>query len=186
MATELNIADIQKYISNRIEPALIGDNDIAGIVGDGPSSYSKSPGLWNAAFGHLGMNAIYLPFDVDDKRLGDLLSTLKSSDRFIGINVTVPHKVRVIDFLDELDSGALPIQAVNTIVRTADGKLIGYNTDGEGFIQSILTPQPGRRDSFVGTLGGTDVLLLGAGGSARAVAFHLAELLDRGQLLICN
>jgi shikimate 5-dehydrogenase len=75
---------------------------------------------------------------------------------------------------------------VNTIVRAPEGKLIGYNTDGQGFIESILTRQPGRDESFVQGLSGTRVLLLGAGGSARAVAFHLAELVTGGQLLICN
>ena len=82
---------------------------IAGIIGDGPSHYSKSPALWNAAFGRLGMNAIYLPFDVDHARVGVLLRTLRNSQCFMGINVTVPYKVRVIDFLDELDGGAARI-----------------------------------------------------------------------------
>jgi len=180
------IAVIQKCISNPLAAPVIGDKAIAGIIGDGPSQYSKSPNLWNAAFQRLAMDAIYLPFDTDAAQVGELLAVLKRSERFLGVNVTVPYKVRVIDFVDELDAGARRIQAVNTIVRNADGRLIGYNTDGEGFVESLLARLPERAGSFIASLKGMDVLLLGAGGSARAAAFHLAGLLDGGRLLICN
>ncbi|HXV81568.1 MAG TPA: hypothetical protein VEG60_16945, partial [Candidatus Binatia bacterium] len=66
------------------------------------------------------------------------------------------------------------------------GRLIGYNTDGEGFVQSILAPQPGRTESFIKSLKGADVLLLGAGGAARAVAFHVSDHLENGKLVISN
>jgi shikimate dehydrogenase len=186
MAMRADILNIQKFISNTLDSDAIGVNRLAGIIGDGPSHYSKSPALWNAAFGAFGMDAIYLPFDVDAARLGELTMALKASDRFLGLNVTVPHKVKIIDFLDELDPGAVRIQAVNTVVKTASGKLIGYNTDGEGFLESILQPQPGQHGSFIQSLKGMDVLLLGAGGSARAVAFHVADHLQGGQLIISN
>ena len=184
--TSSNIAAIQKCVSNTLDGSAIGENLIAGVIGDAPSHYSKSPRLWNAAFRHLAMNAAYLPFDVDDEQVGNLLAALRDCDCFMGVNVTVPHKLRVMDFLDELDAGVKRIQAVNTIVRTPGGRLVGYNTDGEGFIESILTRQPDRAESFVTSLKGMNVLLLGAGGSARAVAFHVADLLDVGQLIICN
>jgi shikimate dehydrogenase len=186
MASSNPIAAIQTHVINRLDASVIGDKAIAGIIGEGPSRYSKSPRLWEAAFRELAINAIYLPFDVADARLGDLLAALRDSERFLGVNVTVPHKVRVMDFLDDLDPGARRIGAVNTIVRTRFGRLIGYNTDGEGFVQSILTVQPGQKASFMRSLKGIDVLLLGAGGSARAVALHISELLDGGQLVICN
>jgi len=184
--TPSNIAALQKCVSNTLDGSAIGDNLIAGVIGDAPSNYSKSPPLWNAAFRRLGMNATYLPFDVDDAQVANLLAALKDADGFLGVNVTVPHKLRVMDFLDELDPGARRIHAVNTIVRTPAGRLIGYNTDGEGFIESILTRQPDRAGTFVSSLKGMNVLLLGAGGSARAVAFHVADLLDDGELIICN
>jgi len=186
MASSGIIAVIQKCISNPLAAPVIGDKAIAGVIGDGPSQYSRSPNLWNAAFQRLGMDATYLPFDTDDAKVGELLAVLKNSERFLGVNVTVPHKVRVMDFVDELDASAKRIQAVNTIVRNADGRLVGYNTDGEGFIESLLARQPDRAGSFIASLKGMDVLLLGAGGSARAVAFHAADLLDGGRLLICN
>lgn len=186
MAPIKDIDSIQELISNRLDDATIGDKTIAGIIGDGPSHYSKSPALWNAAFSRLGMNAIYLPFDVADAAVGPLIRALKNSPRFIGLNVTVPHKVRVIDCLDELDGDATRIGAVNTVVKNSNGKLIGYNTDGAGFIDSMLLAAPGESKPFIDSLDGMDVLLLGAGGSARAVAFHLSDYLGKGKLIIAN
>jgi shikimate dehydrogenase len=186
MASSKDIAALQECVENNLDSSAVGDKRIAGVIGDAPSRYSKSPRLWNAAFRHLGINATYLPFDVDNVHLGKLLAVLKNSDRFMGINVTVPHKVRVMDYLDELDPGAARIRAVNTIVRNPSGRLIGYNTDGEGFIDSIILPQPNRKESFIASLKGMNILLLGAGGSARAVALHVANLLDGGVLVICN
>ena len=180
MTIDSHLITIQNCISNRLDYLAIGDRRIAGVIGDAPSHYSKSPALWNAAFAHLAMKAIYLPFDVDAVHLRDFVDALRDSDRFIGLNVTVPHKVRIMDFLDELDAGAGRVQAVNTVVRTSAGRLIGHNTDGEGFVQSILTLQPGRQEAFIKSLEGTEILLLGAGGSARAVAFHLSDHMESG------
>jgi shikimate dehydrogenase len=186
MAMSKDLAAIQKSVVNTLQESALGDKFIAGVIGDTPSHYSRSPKLWNAAFHHLGINAIYLPFDVDDAHVESLLAALKDTERFMGANVTVPHKMRVMDYLDDLDPGAQRIQAVNTIVRSRSGRLIGYNTDGEGFIETILTRQPERTESFISSLKELTVLLLGAGGSARAVAFHVSDLLEGGQLVICN
>ncbi len=186
MAPLLNIAEIHGHISNRLDPSTMAGKMVAGIIGDGPSHYSKSPALWNAACAQLGMNAVYLPFDVDDAHVRDLLRLFRDSEQFIGVNVTVPHKVRVIDFLDDLDAGAARIHAVNTIVRNDNGRLIGYNTDGEGFIDSLLQPSPEQPQPFMRSLDGIDVLLLGAGGSARAVAFHVSDQIGQGRLIISN
>jgi shikimate dehydrogenase len=186
MASSKDIAAIQNCVTNRLDDSAAGEKSIAGVIGDAPSHYSKSPRLWNAAFRHLGINAIYLPFDIAAARVGELLAALKDCEHVMGVNVTVPHKMRVIDFLDEVDPGARRIHAVNTIVRNRSGRLVGYNTDGEGFVESILTPQPDRKASFIKSLEGINVLLLGAGGSARAVALHAADLLGEGELVICN
>jgi shikimate dehydrogenase len=186
MLGQNDIAAVQACIANQLDPAAIGDRCMTGVIGDVPSQYSKSPTLWNAAFRALGMNAIYLPFDIEQGRLKDLTSAMRDSERILGINVTVPHKLKIMEYLDELDPGAARIQAVNTIVRTHRGRLIGYNTDGQGFVKSILKPQPSQAAPFVSSLEGMDVLLVGAGGAGRAVAFHIAELLDGGKLFICN
>ena len=184
--SSIDIAAVHRCIGNRLDAAAIGHRLIAGIVGDGPSHYSKSPALWNASFTALGMDAVYLPFDVAGDELGNLLQLLKNSERFLGLNVTVPHKVRVMDFLDKLDNGASRIQAVNTVVRDPSGNLTGYNTDGPGFIESLLTPAPGQPRPFLDSVADNDVLLLGAGGSARAVAYHLSDYVHRGCLYIAN
>lgn len=186
MASLQTIQAIRRCLSNSIEEIVGGTQALTGVIGDVPSHYSKSPSLWNAAYAHLQIDAIYCPFDVAGGKVGDLLTALKDHGKFMGANVTVPHKTRVMEFLDEIDPGAARIQAVNTIVRTQNGKLIGYNTDGSGFIESVLKRQPDRDQAFLSSLKGTDVLLLGAGGAARAVAFHLADVLGTGRLLICN
>lgn len=181
-----DIKQIQACIDNRLDRKAIGRKRIAGIIGDAPSHYAKSPSLWNAVFRDLKMKAVYLPFDVHLSRLPELVSALKKSEQVMGANVTVPYKVKIMEFLDKLDEKTEQIGAVNTIVRTEGGELVGCNTDGKGFLNSIVTPQPGQRDPFVESLKGRDVLIIGAGGSARAVAFHLAEAVGNGQLLISN
>ncbi len=181
-----NMQAIQKCIDNVIDHATIGNRRIAGVIGKNPSLYSKSPALWNAAFAALGLEATYVPLDVSASRLPELISALRDSERLLGFNVTVPHKLRVMEYLDALDPDAVRVRAVNTVTRTATGRLIGHNTDGTGFIESILKPQPGESQSFIGSLAGLNVLLIGAGGSARAIAFHVAEQLTSGRLLICN
>jgi len=180
------IEKIQSCIGNPLDQSVIGRKKIVGIIGDAPSHYAKSPNIWNAVFHRLKMNAVYLPFDVQQPRLMDLLKALKDTDRFMGANVTVPYKVQIVDLLDRLDKKAAQIKAVNTIVRTDGGKLVGYNTDGSGFIKSILSSQYGSGKPFIRSLKGTDVLMIGAGGSARAIAFYLAEMLGSGRLFICN
>lgn len=181
-----DLAPIQACIRNTLDPKASQAHWLAGIIGDAPSHYSKSPPLWNEVFRALNMDALYLPFDVDEARLADFVQTLKACDRIMGANVTVPHKVEIIDHLDEIDEQARQIKAVNAIVRTPEGRLLGTNTDGKGFIDSLTLPQPGEKSPFVESLRGVDVLIIGAGGSARAVAFQLAEVVQRGRLLICN
>ncbi len=181
-----HIQAIQKCIDNPIDRARIGSRRIAGVIGENPSVYSKSPALWNAAFAMLGLEAIYVPLDISATRLPELISVLRDSEPLLGFNVTVPHKLRVMEYLDELDPGAIRVHAVNTVTRAADGRLIGHNTDGIGFIESILEPQPGESQSFIESLAKLNVLLIGAGGSARAIAFHSAARLTSGRLLICN
>jgi shikimate dehydrogenase len=186
MPDSSDIGRIQSCIQNRIDPTAIGTKRLAAVIGDAPARYSKSPPLWNAAFDALKIDAVYLPLDVDDSRLAALLAAIKESDRWLGLNVTVPHKLAVMKYLDAIDGKAARIGAVNTIVRAEDGRLIGANTDGEGFMQSLLTVQPGSAAPFLASLDGISVLLLGAGGSARAVAFALADRPERGPLYIAN
>ncbi|HEX7231313.1 MAG TPA: hypothetical protein VF452_13040 [Candidatus Binatia bacterium] len=181
-----DLSAIEKWISNSLSDVRVGEKALTGIIGDSPSHYSRSPSLWNAAFEELGLEALYLPFDIGDDHLPHLLTLLRQCERFWGANVTVPHKLRIMKLLDGIDPGAARIDAVNTVVRTKDGRLIGYNTDGDGFVQSIIQAPADRAEPFISSLTGMNVLLIGAGGSARAVAFSIADLLESGKLLICN
>ena len=181
-----DIAQLQRCVTNRLNPAMLGTAHLVGVIGDRPSAYSKSPDLWNAVFHALRMDVAYIPLDVDESRLSDLISVMRSSSRFLGANVTVPYKIKIVRCLDRLEEKTKPIKAVNTIVRSSAGELLGCNTDGQGFLVSVLDVLPGQNGPFLPRLNGVDVLLIGAGGAARAVAFALAEVLDTGKLVICN
>jgi shikimate dehydrogenase len=181
-----DIAEIQACITNTLDRNAIGKRQIVGIIGDAPSHYAKSPTIWNPVFDRLKMNAIYLPLDVEESRLPDLVDALKKSKRVLGANVTVPYKIKIIDFLDGLDELAGQIKAVNTLARREDRGLWGYNTDGSGFLESVLTTQPDQKGPFMDSLTDLNILMIGAGGAARAVAFYLAKQLGKGKLLICN
>ncbi|MBI2352368.1 MAG: hypothetical protein HYV00_13005, partial [Deltaproteobacteria bacterium] len=87
-----DIKQIQACIDNRLDRKAIGRKRIAGIIGDSPSHYAKSPSLWNAVFHDLKMKAVYLPFDVHLSRLPELVSALRKSEQVMGANVTVPYK----------------------------------------------------------------------------------------------
>ncbi len=186
MAIADDIARIQSCIRNPLDRRAIGTKHLVAVIGDSPSRYSKSPALWNAAFRALKIKAVYVALDVDDDRLPDLIAAVRESRRVLGFQVTVPHKVAVMKQLDTIDEKAAKIGAVNTIMRAADGRLSGANTDGEGFIQSLLASQPGGARPLIETLSGINTLVLGAGGSARAVGFALAERLEQGRLLFSN
>ena len=183
----MSIDLLQPHLSNTLDPAAASRSLIAGIIGDRPSLYAKSPSLWNAAFGDLGMDAVFLPFDVEPQNLGSLVAAYRDCQNLVGGSVTVPFKVEVIQHLDDLDSKARQIGAVNTIVRESDGRVVGYNTDGQGFLDMLIKPLPGQEDAFLQSLAGMSVLLVGAGGAARAVAVFLGEAVGpEGKVFICN
>jgi shikimate dehydrogenase len=134
------------------------------IIGD-PIHHSLSPGMQNAAFAALGLNCTYIAFRVPPSELKESIESLRSIN-IAGFNVTVPHKVDVMKHLDELDVTAKKAGAVNT-VNNIEGIFRGYNTDIHGFIEPLRQ----RKMDFRGM----NVLLLGAGGAARAVVAGLAE-----------
>src|SRR5574341_966653 len=134
------------------------------IIGD-PVHHSLSPAMQNAAFNALGLNSTYIAFRVPANELEASLQSLRTIN-IAGFNVTIPHKVAVMKYLDELDATAKKAGAVNT-VNNIEGVLKGYNTDIHGFIEPL------RRRKI--DLSGMAVLLLGAGGAARAVIVALSE-----------
>lgn len=128
-----------------------------------PISHTMSPLMHNAAFAALGLNYAYLPFAVKPEDLGKAVAGLQALG-FSGMNVTIPHKVNVMQYLDEIEPSARIIGAVNTIVAQ-EGQLVGCNTDADGFIASLkeqgVNPQ------------GANALIFGAGGAAHAVVYGL-------------
>jgi 3-dehydroquinate dehydratase / shikimate dehydrogenase len=145
----------------RVGKPLTPRTRVYGVIGD-PIGHSLSPLLHNSAFASAGIDAIYLPFRVTDLR--DFLSSVHPFG-IAGFSVTLPHKESILRYLDECDSLAADVGAVNTVAVRA-GRLYGYNTDYVGVLKSIERRVP---------LASSRVLLFGAGGSARAAAFALAR-----------
>jgi 3-dehydroquinate dehydratase/shikimate dehydrogenase len=134
---------------------------VYGVVG-GTVAHSLSPAMHNAALGAAGLNSVYLPFEVE--KLPDFLATIKPLG-IAGFSVTHPHKQKVLRYLDGVDPMAEQIGAVNTVVVRGNGTLYGYNTDYVGFLRPLARHL---------SLEGSRVLVVGAGGAARAVAFAAA------------
>lgn len=152
---------------------ISGKTAVFGIFGY-PVEHTFSPAMHNAAFAKTRFDGCYVPFAVHPGNLGDAVRSLLPLG-IRGVNITVPHKERVIPFLDELAEDARLIGAVNTIV-VEGGRLIGHNTDGRGFLRS-LREETGFRPK------GKGILLIGTGGAARAISFTLA-LAGAGSLLL--
>jgi shikimate dehydrogenase len=138
---------------------------IVGLVGY-PLGHSLSPAMQNAAFKHLGLDCEYVLFEVEPKDLSEALHGMRAL-HIAGFNVTIPHKETILPLLDEVTQLACIIGAVNT-VKTQEGLLVGYNTDGPGFIDSL-------KDGAKMNPKGKKVVLLGAGGASRAVSVMLAK-----------
>ncbi len=149
---------------------ISGRTRICGVIGD-PIEHTMSPVMHNAAFKNMGVDYVYLAFRVRKEELGRAIEGMRALN-IRGLNVTIPHKVAVIPFLDELDHLADKIGAVNTIVND-NGVLRGYNTDATGFLRALV--ERGIEPE------GESVVILGAGGASRAISFILAE---RGSSLV--
>ncbi|MGD1076645.1 MAG: shikimate dehydrogenase, partial [Thermodesulfovibrionales bacterium] len=148
-----------------------GTTKITGLFGF-PVEHSLSPSMHNAAFEYLGLDYCYVTFPVRPDLLGDAVNAIRALD-LQGINVTVPHKENVLRFLDTVNEEAIFIGAVNTI-QNAAGRLIGHNTDGRGFMESLT-------DARI-EIKGRAVLIIGAGGACRAVSYYLSEKTSRLQI----
>ena len=153
--------------------AINGKTRVCAVIGD-PVEHSLSPVMHNAAFQKLGLNLVYVAFKVTRNGLKEAISGARSLG-LRGLNVTMPHKKAVMSYLDETDSTAEAIGAVNTILNN-QGKLVGYNTDGKGAMIALqengIYPEEKK------------MLLLGAGGAAKAIAFQAAQEVE--ELVILN
>lgn len=143
-----------------------------GVIGN-PVGHSLSPAIHNAAFRELGLNFVYLAWQVET--IGDAIKGLRALGNFRGASVTIPHKVAAIPFLDHVEMTAQRIGAINTIVAEK-GELTGYNTDATGALRAL-------REGGV-ELKGRRIVVLGSGGAARAIAFALAVESGVGKLTL--
>lgn len=136
-----------------------------GVIGD-PVAHSMSPQMMNAALEHCGLVHRYARFHIEPNELRNGLQLMRERD-FVGVNLTVPHKIAALDAMDWGDDTASAIAAVNT-VQFRHGKLRGFNTDAIGFAKAIA-------EEFGVDVRQLRVLILGAGGASRAIAFACDE-----------
>lgn len=151
-----------------------GNTKLLGLLGH-PIGHSFSPYIQNFLIEKYDQNLKYMCFDIEPSDLKVAIEGLKAI-KIMGCNVTIPHKIAVMDYLDEISPNAKIIGAVNTI-KNDNGKFIGYNTDGIGFVKSLMAK--------IDTLVGKHIMLLGAGGAAHALAVELASN-GIAELTICN
>ncbi len=150
-----------------------GTTRVCGVIGD-PIEHTLSPIMQNAAFEALELDYVFLAFNVQTAEVEKAISGVRALN-IHGLNVTMPHKNAVIKYLDELDPTAKAIASANTILNK-DGRLLGFNTDGVGALNAL--EQNGVKPR------GKKVLLLGAGGAAKAIAYTISQEAD--ELVILN
>ncbi len=152
---------------------ISGKTKICGVIGD-PIEHTLSPIMQNAAFEALKIDYVFLAFKVKPANVGDAIDGMRALN-IRGLNVTMPHKKAVINHIDRIDLAAQIVNSVNTILHK-ENLLFGFNTDGVGALKAL-------KENGV-ELKGRKVLLLGAGGAARAIAYTLAKEAD--QLTVLN
>lgn len=141
------------------------DKTLYAVIGD-PIAQSKSPIMHNRAFAELGLDAEYRAFLIKEEQLERFIAEARAS-RIAGLNVTIPHKLNVIKHLDDIDADAEELGAVNTIVND-NGRLIGYNTDGIGYVRSL-------KEEAIASLQQKEIVVIGAGGAARGIVHALLK-----------
>jgi shikimate dehydrogenase len=146
-----------------------------GVFGD-PVKHSLSPSMQNAALRHSGIGMAYARFRILPEELSDALALVRQNG-FVGLNLTVPHKIAAVPLMDRCDEMVKQINAINT-VRFDEGNALGFNTDGIGFSRAL-------REVFSVDLRDLRVLVLGAGGAGQAIAFQCA-LENSERLVIAN
>ncbi|MBU8790262.1 shikimate dehydrogenase [Oceanobacillus caeni] len=151
-----------------------GKTKLLGLIAT-PIGHSKSPAMHNMAIRYLGLNYAYLAFEVGDAQLADVVTGFRALN-LKGFNVSMPNKTKILPLLDELDDSAKYARAVNTVLNE-NGKLIGFNTDGKGYLQNL-------KENGV-DVHGKKMVLLGSGGAGTAIAMQ-AALEGLAELTIFN
>ncbi len=153
--------------------AISAKTRVCAVIGD-PIEHSLSPTIQNAAFDALGLDFVYTAFRVKSSMVANALAGVRALG-IIGLNVTMPHKEAIIPQLDGIDETAQFLNSVNTI-HNKDGKLFGYSTDGIGALNALKENGSDPK--------GKQVLMLGSGGAARAIAYTLVQETD--ELVVLN
>lgn len=143
---------------------ITGHTRLLGFFGS-PAEHSSSPAMHNEAFAQLGLDCVYLAFDIDNTRIENAITAFKTFN-MRGANVSMPCKTSVMQYLDEIDPAAKLCGAVNTIVVQPDGSLKGYSTDGVGYMTSLS-------DRGIDIIG-KKMTLVGCGGAGKAIAVQAA------------
>lgn len=147
---------------------------LCAVIGN-PVAHSLSPAIHNAAFEELGLDFIYMACQVDDVK--NALAGMRALGNFRGMSITIPHKIEAMRHVDEIAETDQSIGSINTVINDK-GRLFGLGTDGPGALKAI---------SDAGTEpGGKNILMLGAGGAARAISFTLARNAKPGELSILD
>lgn len=154
---------------------ISGSTKVVGLFGD-PVEHTLSPRMQNAAFRNAGLDFCYVPFHVAPTQLGAAVAAVRALG-LAGVNVTIPHKVAALDFVDEVAEEARRVGAINTVVNR-DGWLVGHNTDVFGVLEA-LHAEAGEDPA------GKKAVVIGAGGAARACVFALADR-GAGEVVILN
>lgn len=147
---------------------------LCAVIGN-PIGHSLSPAIHNAAFAALGLDFVYLAFPVEDVK--GALEGMRAIENFRGLSVTIPHKTEVMKYVDEIADVDRSIGSINTVIHE-NGKLIGLGTDGTGALKALV-------DNGV-EVDGKNILMLGAGGASRAIAFTLARKTKLAELAILD
>jgi shikimate dehydrogenase len=147
---------------------------LCAVIGN-PIAHSLSPAIHNAAYEKVGLDFVYLAFRVEDVQ--SALAGMRAFENFRGMSLTIPHKIEVMKYMDQIAEPDRSIGSINTVIHEK-GKLLGLGTDGPGALKA-LTDAEARID-------GQNVLILGSGGAARAIAFTLAQKTRLNQLAILD
>jgi len=163
--------EMERTIDMDLRPQSIdATTKVVGVIGY-PVSHSLSPQMHNSAFAYLGLNYVYLAWEVEPAKLESAIEGVRGLG-IVGLNVTIPHKEKVLNLVDELSEEAEMVGAVNTI-HNLDGTLIGYNTDVEGFLRALNEEIEGKK-----------AVVVGAGGAGRAVVYALVS--NKARCIILN
>lgn len=147
---------------------------LCAVIGN-PIAHSLSPALHNAAFNALGLDYVYVAFRVEN--LQGALAGMRALENFRGLSVTIPHKIEILDHVDEVAEIDRAIGSINTVIND-NGRLSGFGTDGPGALKAL--------EEAGAPLAGANILMLGAGGAARAIAFTLAQNAQPDRLVLLD